>query len=350
MRLRHGLRSRTRSIAESLGVADHLRRSYVQARLVGERLKFAAVGRPNPSSAILLVGSGRSGTTWMTDVLCAPGRTQQIFEPLHPFFNAEVARLQDMHGVAPNSAVPVYLRPWERSDAWRDLLRRVLSGQVRNYLTDFTRNSWFPDRFVIKVIRAHLMVGYISQHFQPKIVFLMRHPCAVVHSRLQVKWRADVKHLLSQEQLVEDHLRPWLKDIERETDTVGANAVYWAVENRVALSQLRGKAHRRVYYEETLLEPQRSALETLSWLGTSTTQPPNKLAAALARPSRLSNGRIRYASRLDRLTKWRTTLSESDQQRVLRWARMLLPGHYDERPIPLPLRDRLPETQPAQLG
>ena len=56
--------------------------------------------------------------------------------------------------------------------------------------------------FLIKEIRANLMLGYLYDHFQPKIIYLVRHPCAVTYSRTFMNnFGADVNDILSQEEL-----------------------------------------------------------------------------------------------------------------------------------------------------
>lgn len=301
--------------------------------IAGERVKFGWHGRPSPATSIILAGSGRSGTTWITDVLCALPGVQQIFEPLFPLWNERVRQITGWDKRDPYLR-SIYLRPEEEDPDWEDLWRRILSGGFRNYWTDYERTSWFPHRFLVKEVRANLMLGWLYRKFQPRIVYLLRHPCAVVYSRLAAPqpWHAEVRDILKQENLVEDYLKPWVAEIERETDLLGAHAVWWAVENRVALNQLQGIPHALLFYEDLVMRP-RAVLESLlPPLGVE--RIPQKVFNLLPQPSRMSNHSLAYRDAQDRLSRWQISFSVEEQKRILSWAARLGVEAYDAEPYP----------------
>jgi hypothetical protein len=320
--------------ANFFGGADPVRSLYVKIRLSGERAKFLITERPSPSSSILLAGSGRSGTTWLTDLLSTIAGIQQIFEPLHPSFARELL----LYNGSTDRISSHYIRPQEFQPFWHNFLERVLTGKVRHYMSDYIKNSYFPDFFLIKEIRANLMVGYILDHFNPIAIYVIRHPCAVVHSRLKVGWHADVRDILVQEKLVEDYLRPWLKEIKSETDLLGAHAVWWAVENLVATDQLKGRPHHFMFYEKAVLEPEKTASKLFSWIGS---QPEflgkitKKNIFSPSRPSRTANKGLTYNSPFDRLSYWKRSLPEESQKKVVYWARELGVSFYDSGIFPI---------------
>ena len=321
-------------VSDNIGMGRVLRRAYVDTLLLGERAKFGIMGNPKPDTAIFLAGSGRSGTTWITDVICSLPGVQQIFEPLFPLWSEQVRGLTGWDMSNP------YIRSWYlRAEGeipeWTSLWQEIFTGQFRNYWTDYERNSWFPDRFLVKEVRANMMLGFLHAHFQPRIVYILRHPCAVVHSRLTLPqpWHADVQDILKQETLVTDHLEPWASAIEKETDLVGAHAVWWAVENHVALQQLKNIPHYLVYYEDLVLRP-REVLETLlPWLGVENV--PEKVFSLLPKPSRMGNENLNYQDAQDRLSRWQSGLSVREQELVLSWAGRLGLTMYDASPLPL---------------
>lgn len=299
----------------------------------GEYLKFGLSGRPNPASALLLAGTGRSGTTWITDVLCALPGVQQIFEPLFPLWNERVRQVTGWDERDPYIR-SIYLRSKEEYPEWEEMWRKILTGNFRNYWTDYQRTSWFPDRFLVKEVRANLMLGWLHRKFQPRIVYLLRHPCAVVYSRLAAPqpWHADVRDILKQEDLVEDYLKPWVTEIERETDLLGAHAVWWAVENRVALNQLQGIPHALLFYEDLVMRP-RAVLESLLlWLGVK--RIPKRALHLVPHPSRMSNLTLGYRDAQDRLSRWQISLSVEEQKRILSWAERLGVEAYNAEPHP----------------
>jgi len=318
---------------DNLGFGVLARQLLVEVMLLGERTKFAILGRPETNMALLLAGSGRSGTTWITELICSLPGVQQIFEPLFPPWNDQVREITgwDMSNPYIRS---LYLRANQEYPRWNDLWQRILTGRFRNYWTDYERNAWFPDRFLVKEVRANLMLGYLYRNFQPRMIYILRHPCAVVHSRLALPqpWHADVEDILSQSELVADYLQAWVFEIEQETDLTGAHAVWWAVENHVALQQLKEIPHYLVYYEDLISRP-REVLETLlPWLGVE--EIPEKAFSLLSQPSRMSNEIAAYQNINDRLSHWKNRLSGEDQERVLSWAGRLGLTMYDESPFP----------------
>jgi hypothetical protein len=121
-------------------------------------------------------------------------------------------------------------------------------GSLSQLLDRPLAHQLLPDRYLIKEIRANLMLGYIHDHFQPRIIHVLRHPCAVVASRTRLDWRVNLGDLLQQEDLLEDELAGLAGDIGRaRSDCVASHAIGWAVESRVAGRQIREPSHFRVH-------------------------------------------------------------------------------------------------------
>jgi hypothetical protein len=314
---------------DSLGLRPAVERGLLESGLLGERLQYLFRTRPDPSEAILLAGSGRSGTTWVSDLLCQVPGTQRIFEPLR-----QAARWQ-APGTRPLFRSP-YLRPEGEYTGWHALLRDVLTGRCRTYWTDPSRTSFFPDRYLIKEIRANLMLGYIHNHFGSRIIHVLRHPCAVVASRTRLKWRVDLDNLLQQEELVEDELAGLTGDIQRaKSEAVASHAIWWAVENRVARRQLRGRAHFRAYYERLVSEPEQSLGAMLSWLGLDSDPIDGEKIRRSSRTT-WSGGRGHDGQHsVPALMSWKNQLSRDEQWVVLDWAYRLGVEDYGEEPLPV---------------
>jgi Sulfotransferase family len=323
------IRTALKTTVKYLGLKPALERGFLESGLLGERLQFLFRSRPDPSEALVLAGSARSGTTWVADLVCSVPGIQQIFEPLR-----ELPRW--LPEGAPAYPKTCYLRPEGHYPHWDHVLSRVLTGQSRTYWTDTARTSFFPKRYLIKEIRASLMLGYLHDHFQPRIAYLSRHPCAVVASRIGLGWQLDLNNLLSQEELIEDHLSPWLAQIERaRTSPVATHAIWLAVESRVALHHLSTRPHCHAYYEHLLVEPEATLRSILSRLDLSV--------------ARIPEGRIKRNSRTtwrERMAKdphekeyalsnWKRRLSREDQREVLDWAYRLGVTCYSDQSLPV---------------
>lgn len=326
-----------RSISYNLGIADIAKEWVVKARQIGELVKFSITERPSAASTILLAGSGRGGTTWVSEILTSLPNVQLIYEPLRPESVPDLWPITNWNPNEPRRLRSYYLNAEDHSSQWHDFLEKMLTGQIRNYWTDVRRTSYFPNRFLIKAIRANLMLGYIYENFHPFIICLKRHPCATIASRLNAPkpWYPSVQDLLAQEKLVEDYLRPWIADIEKDTDIVGANAIWWAVENMVADKELESRHHYTLSYEALCLEPQQNVRNLLEWLNLTQHV---QLSYDFRKPSRLTNPKTNYESQVERLIQWKKQLDQRDQYRIIEWAHKLGVDYYDDTPLPVAMK------------
>lgn len=317
---------RARDLAQRAG-----KWALVELARLGERLRFGLIGGPDASAAIVVAGSGRSGTTWLMNVLASARGVQPIFEPLYPIWSETARSLTGFRGDDRRYLSSHYLRPADAHDEWRAYLGDLLTGKVRSYWTDFERTSFFPARFAIKLIRANLMLGYLYDQFQPRLVYITRHPCAVVAARVNLGWRADVSDLLAQVELVEDHLRAHVDKIAVERDPLGTHAVWWAVENAVASRELATRPHYRITYEELCQRPVELARDLADWLGIVL---PRRLQPIARRPSRLSRKQHAALTVDERLSLWTRQLDAEAQRRILDWAHRLGVDFYTDALVP----------------
>ena len=303
---------------------------HIYAGSLGEKLQSPFKRHPKPSDAILLAGSGRSGTTWLAELLVAKSNIQMIFEPENPSWTKEIRPLT---GWGPSLRVrSFYLQSRVQNVEWFSFWQNVFTGHIRNKFTDQIRTSFFPNGYLVKMIRANLMLGYIYNNFQPKVVYTIRHPCAVITSRMALKWVADVKDILTQEELVEDHLRPWLGQIEKEKDQLGAQAVWWAVENMVAMKSLAEIPHIKVTFESLCLQPEMEVNRLRNELGIDI---PKNLEPVISRPSQTSFQKHSHTSTIKRLSQWKSKLDSNSQKKILNWAHRLGIETYNDSLLPV---------------
>ncbi len=336
MRLKRAIKqATTRMPAAQEGV----KRAWVEGRRLGERAKFGFSGPPDPASAWLLASSGRSGSTWLGDMLAATPGVQQIFEPLDPRNAEQYRRLMAWPpGLTPSAFKRQYLRPDADAPQWAAFWEDVLRGRVRTYLTDYARTSFFPHRFLVKTIRANMMLGFVAGRFHPRVIFLARHPAAVITSmfyRVKATWPAAVQDILNQKELVDDHLRPWVNELGQIEDSFEALAAWWAVENRVALAQLAGREHYLVFYEHLTLHPREEMAKLLRWLDVDEDAVPEALLHRYSRMTSVRQRQSREKNALTRLSAWQRELSLREQRFALTWAKRLALPWYGEDILPL---------------
>jgi len=257
-------------------------------------------------AAIFVAGSGRSGTTWLSELLIAGTRRRYLFEPL----SRNVAITTPFH----RDFVKRYLRPDADEPELREIMDRVLSGQIRSRWTErFNRRLRTHGR-VVKEIRANLMLGWLQATFPGlPVILMLRHPCAVAASFAREGWRGRVGEMLAQPELVRDHLNGAQCDVlvELERSPLFERAIgIWCVETMVALRQMRRGAYV-LCYESLLTAPAYQLGKLFAWLERS------DVAAAIervARPSSTSRGdRIT----VPRLTAWQHELTGAQIARAL---------------------------------
>ena len=107
-----------------------------------------------------------------------------VFEPLHIQHVREARRLglkwQNLH-------LPDELWPEGQEYVWRVLSGKVLNGWTTSHIP--LRRVFEIDRWVVKFVCANQMLGWIARDLQvPKPILLIRHPCAVLASRISRGW------------------------------------------------------------------------------------------------------------------------------------------------------------------
>ncbi|NIP33259.1 hypothetical protein GWO25_05260, partial [Candidatus Saccharibacteria bacterium] len=109
-------------------------------------------------------------------------------------------------------------RPEEPNYALEKFCRQIFTGAIRHPWIDRQVEYLNADFRVIKAIRANLLLKWVHERFpeMPQI-FIIRHPCAVVLSRMELGWDTDkdIAPFLSQPKLIEDFLDPYLDVIEQ---------------------------------------------------------------------------------------------------------------------------------------
>ena len=198
--------------------------------------------------SLLVAGTARSGTTWLAELLGARLPCRIMFEPFNP------RQVPAYSGFSYFQ----YMRPDDDHPVLEDFCRRVFTGDIRDPWIDRQVDRLFPRYRIIKEIRANLLLKWISHRFpELPILFIIRHPCAVVASRMQLGWDtdADVAEFLAQPDLVHDFLEDKLDLIESCQTPAAKHAVIWAVSNLVPLRQFAEGSLKTVFYEDLVGRP-----------------------------------------------------------------------------------------------
>jgi len=260
-------------------LVNTLREARDFARLVPTKLivdPFAS-----PDRAVFVAGIGRSGTTWLANLLNYDNRYRYLFEPLHPNYIEAVRHFQ----------LYQYLRPGDRRPEFLEPVRRVLSGQIRDPRIDKLNHRAVATRRLVKDVFANLYLGWLHEAFPSvPIVMIIRHPMAVADSQPKLDhyvWLQQASALLEQPDLVADFLGPYADDIRRVTDPFEVAIVIWALVHLVPLRQLGAGAMHVCFYEHLCELPQEEMAGLEQFLGRrpGAAWRDTRFHAALTRPS-----------------------------------------------------------------
>ena len=137
-------------------------------RRLGQRL---VVDRhPDHRRSVFLAGTGRSGGTWLSEIINQHNEYRIIFEPFHP------KRAPWMKPFGERR----YMRPEEKDEKFLALARSIVTGRVRHAWTERFNRRMVTHERLIKEDYANLMMKWLHVNFPGMpLILLLRHPCAV---------------------------------------------------------------------------------------------------------------------------------------------------------------------------
>jgi len=289
----------------------HRRRSRNFQRSVWREIGGGLLGQlyvdrgDGPADTILLAGHDRSGTTWIAEALNHRTRLRYIYEPFNP------GRVDATSAFTPR----IYLRPTDRRPEYVEAANAVLSGKVRSLWADKYNRSILPKRRLVKEVRSNLVLPWLCENFpQTRVVFLMRHPCAVANSerKLSDRWTIDLSRFLGQPALMEDYLAPFQDRIE----AAAAGSVdwdkrvcVWCIEHLVPLSALDPRRVLFAFYEDFCVEPEAELRRLFDFVDLPFDA---SALSRLERPSATSRKDSAVVTGGDRVDAWRHTVTPDE--------------------------------------
>ncbi len=216
------------------------------------------IDRGNVSDAVFLAGTGRSGTTWLADVINFDNSFRFMFEPFH---SREVAILSEWN-------YRQYLRPEISDEKFAKPAETILSGRIRNPWVDRYNKRPLAHKRLIKDIRANLILKWINTNFPDiPIVLTLRHPCAVANSKIKLSWNTHLEDFIQQNDLVLDFLYELRNEIQGATEIFDKHIFMWCIENYVPLKQFKGGEIHVVFYESLCVNPHEELNRLFAFIG-----------------------------------------------------------------------------------
>ena len=323
------------------------------------------------NAPLVIAGSGRSGTTWVLDVLAEANHLRTVFEPLNPkgvaqaknfchryvrenavepelksfmekVFSGKLKAVWPIARIRPCKLSPSFMNMKSFSSVY-SLSSKYKSFAIR-YYKYFELNS---SQQITKFIRANLMLDWLSSNFDARIAFIVRHPGAVAASKILAAgfeggkvwdfYGPDEQQKLLQyqqdDQLKKDYLEKYFNIFTEKLSPVAGHTVIWCIENMLPIYRLQQKNKYVFFYEDIITNPEKEFNRMVRLFGLK-----NKPAdSSIKRPSQQASQEMKNNSQSDSpLTRWmakftRRELSEIDT--ILKFFNVSIYNAYEPMPI-----------------
>ncbi|WP_019038867.1 sulfotransferase domain-containing protein [Psychroflexus tropicus] len=190
----------------------------------------------------IVVGSARSGTSWLSENMAKVFRYRMLFEPEH------TERTQKGHLIADQWITHANQRDYNKGLSYLEQVfkNRVDSDWIaQNSNRKYKMHLWpfIPKHFIIKFVRGNLMAAFLNQYYNIPVVHVLRHPLEVIKSQQRVKfpWLYDLSYFEKQEglkQLLADKYNIQIEAFKAKSE-VEILALRWCIENVVVLDDLK---------------------------------------------------------------------------------------------------------------
>lgn len=285
--------------------------------------KYIFYDNNNIDNTVLLVGTGRSGTTWIEDIINCDNDFRVMFEPFNTNYVGFLKHWEHRQYIPLGTTDKAMVAP----------IKKILSGSTRNKWIDRFNKKLIVKRRLVKDIRIHASLKWINvQYPQIPIVYVIRHPCAVAKSKEALNWFSDLTHYTSQKQLNRDFLHPFLSFINEAKTPFQQHIVLWCIENYLIIRQFERGELLITFYEDFCTKPNREAEKIFKFLNLR----PKNVHLTIDKPSALSaeHSAINLGQR-DLIGGWQKKISDEENLFYLKAMKIFsLEKLYNESPAP----------------
>jgi len=279
---------------------------------------------------VFLAGSARSGTTWLQEIVNFNNDYRVMFEPFRPEKVEIVSQWKNYQ----------YLRVEENSPGIFNPMKDILSGKIKNVWVDTYNKRLFSQKRIVKAIHANLLLFWIKVHFpEVPIVLIMRHPCAVANSKLNIVEKHfrytnnPLNEFLSQGQLINDFLSPYEEEIRGSKTDFETFIFMWCIEYLIPLKQFKVGEIYITFYENLCVNPQQEIKNIFSFINKSYSTEVIKKSTI---PSPVSRKNSAINSGTNLIKSWRKNITEKQIQRALEIINLFgLDRIYSDNDLPL---------------
>lgn len=249
------------------------------------------------AQTLFVAGVSKNALAEATAQLNTDGRYRVLYEPFNEWYYPRLWALR----------YPSYLPISNKREDLAAVFDRIITGRVgRPEIVRAVDNVGMTARaqkFLIRECRCNLWLGYLRAHYPGMpIIFMWRHPCASIASRLLLEWSPQLKRQLRSKDIISEHLQPFMHELTQAKEPLDQHAFMWAIHHYVPLRQFaKGDIHLAFY--ESLVTNASSASRLWEYSGQAPVQ-------------RDVNAR-RRSEQVSVLDTWRRQLSGHQVRRIM---------------------------------
>jgi hypothetical protein len=290
---------------------------------------------------ILAVCPGRSGSTWLAEIISSLEGSLLLWEPLHLGNNPKCKEVGFgwQNYFRSGESYERQKKYLENLYAGKDLSTRTLTSLEFDLLKTVSAK-----RYVVKHVNANMILHRIMGWFPVQAVLMIRHPCAVVSSQLR---HGAWTHLTKENITIPDGMFedfPHLKEAFEHLGTIEELLAFeWAVQTHIPLSQTPPHPWYLTTYERLVVGGEEEVERIFEYLEEPC---PTEAKDKLEEPSATAGKEAAVRRGKDRLQGWTERLDEDQVERILRTVEACGVECYDTSLTPneqkLPLRPEQP--------
>ena len=290
--------------------------------LKGKQIKIADI--------LLIVGTPRSGTSWLMEVFENIRGYTYLFEPINPIFFPEIVSV----GFQSRPYLPPD-RSWMEGEEY---LRKAFTGEIFSHLSPYWFNPrsmmhrLFSNKLIVKSVRLNRLLPWVVNRFTFRgIIFIIRHPCAVIASQCKTGFYGyhatnppyinipPCLDMILQEASRIDGLEKKILDRLKAIKTLEeVLAAAWCLDNYNPLSSTKPYPWITVIYEKIIMQEKKEIHRIMRKIGIQ--KIPTSVIRYSKVPSMLTLEKERKMVKKAeiQLGKWKTFLTEKQIERILK--------------------------------
>ena len=260
------------------------------------------IHRGSTKNDILLLSSGRSGSTWLMEVIASEPGIRFVNEPLRPEYVAKLKLPTELDSL-PADERKILGVPSPAEDRFRALFADYRMTRTFGPYDFFSPQfHWSTTRRIIKDVYAASIADWIQeQSFGFKTIYLIRHPIPTALSMSRgctLRIEANLKHPTFAEKFLNQQLVEFSWWMLEHGSELEKRVLEWCLDNIVpwTIVKTRPRDWLVITYEELMLSPDRSLQLIADHLGLRHIE---RLRQAMTRPSASThNSRVKRGSKL----------------------------------------------------